>query len=1010
VGLTHSVVLPVVAATFGAASARKVQGFRAKRIRTDMSKRTLSIVTATLAASAIAASGIVAVSADAVLAAPTTYLADTLSDDPTEGYTLREALADADANPGADIVGFVAGLTGTVVLDGTQLSINDSVTIRGPIGGGISISGDGASRVLHSFTPGVDLTIEHLELTEGNAAFLGGALAFFQGNDLRLDHVVVSNSTTASEGGGGVSVGDITGTVDIVDSTFRGNTATAGSGGGLLIRDHDAGAGVVIFDTVFENNRVLNGHGGGLHVNASDSNATARRVTVAQNTATARDGGGMVFLGGYTELADSTIRDNSAADEFGGVFMRSSMFNANVSGTTISDNTASDAGGGSIESAGSFVNLAASEVTGNEASGLGGLRLSGHEGVNVRGTTIADNTATVALGGLTVVNTPLFTMERSTIDGNTAPTSGGLNIGGVGSATVSRSTISNNRTTAGDGGGISASGGAGDTLVVSLSTISGNEAAGVGGGLFSDTVDVSSFASTIVGNTASVQGGGIASDGSADFTIGHTILRGNAAPLFPETTGPLTANWSIVGDTTGVPLVGGGDNLGDVDPLLGPLADNGGSTHTHRPLAGSPAIDSGDPALAFAVGEGDQRDLPRPVDVVDIGSVEITAPSASIWVPVAPSRFVDTRAAGVTVDGDDQATGRMSAGSQRRITIAGRGEVPANARGVLANVTAVRPSTNGYVTVHPCVEPVPTTASLNYTTGINLGNEVMIGLDAGDLCIFTSSEIDVTVDVVGYIPGDSAYQPVEPQRLLDTRPGGVTVDGQAAGVGSPGDAGIVTLQVSGRGPIPVGTDTVVLYVAAVRPTATGFVTVWDCDADRPLASSLNFVTGVNRGNEIVATVGHDGELCLFVERDADLTVDVVGYVTDGVSTNFLPLAVPSRILDTRAIGETMDGLFAGGGKRAAGQTLSLDVGGRAGMPNTPASVTVNLTAVQPEAVGYVTAYPCGGEEPNAASLNFVPGANGGNEIVASPNEDGELCLFTSAAVHLTADLTGYTFT
>ncbi|MFN3256197.1 MAG: choice-of-anchor Q domain-containing protein [Ilumatobacter sp.] len=975
-----------------------------------MSKRTLSIVTATLAASAIAASGIVAVSADAVLAAPTTYLADTLSDDPTDGYTLREAIADADANPGADIVGFVAGLTGTVVLDGTQLSINDSVTIRGPMGGGIAISGDGSSRIIHSFTPGVDLTIEHLELTDGSAAFLGGALAFYQGNDLRLDHVTVSNSTTANDGGGGVSVGEITGRVDIVDSIFRGNTAMAGSGGGLLVRDHDDGAGVLIVDSVFEDNHALTGFGGGLYVNASTSSAAAQRVTVSQNSAPTRDGGGLVFLGSYTELSDTTIRDNQADDEFGGLFMRSSEANANVSGTTISGNTSAEAGAGSIESVGSFVNLAGSEVTGNAAGILGGLRLSGHEGVNTRGTTIADNAATIAVAGLSVENTPLFTMERSTIDGNTAPERAGLTISGVDSSTVSRSTISNNRSTIGDGGGITVSGVAPDTLFVSLSTISGNEAGGDGGGVLADSVDVTAFSSTIVDNVAAGQGGGMASDGTAEFTIDHTILRGNAAPLFPETTGPLAASWSIVGDTTGVPLLGGGDNLGDVDPLLGPLADNGGGTRTHRPLAGSPAIDSGDPALAVVVGEGDQRDLPRPVDVVDIGSVEVATPAASIWVPVAPSRFVDTRAAGVTVDGDDQATGRMSAGSQRRITIAGRGEVPADARGVLANVTAVRPSTNGYVTVHPCVEPAPTTASLNYTTGINLGNEVMIGLDAGDLCIFTSSEIDVTVDVVGYIPGDSAYQPVEPQRLLDTRPGGVTVDGQAAGVGSPGDAGVVTLQVSGRGPIPVGTDTVVLYVAAVRPTATGFVTVWDCDADRPLASSLNFVAGVNRGNEIVATVGHDGEVCLFVERDADLTVDVVGYVTDGVSTNFLPLAVPSRILDTRAIGETIDGLFAGGGKRAAGQTLSLDVGGRAGMPNTPASVTVNLTAVQPEAVGYVTAYPCGGEEPNAASLNFVPGANGGNEIVASPNEDGELCLFTSAAVHLTADLTGYTFT
>ena len=55
-----------------------------------------------------------------------------------------------------------------------------------------------------------------------------------------------------------------------------------------------------------------------------------------------------------------------------------------------------------------------------------------------------------------------------------------------------------------------------------------------------------------------------------------------------------------------------GDQVG-VNPLLGPLADNGGPTMTHALLAGSPAIDAGDPAALAGMGGipmFDQRGAP----------------------------------------------------------------------------------------------------------------------------------------------------------------------------------------------------------------------------------------------------------------------------------------------------------------------------------------------------------------------------------------------------------------
>lgn len=73
--------------------------------------------------------------------------------------------------------------------------------------------------------------------------------------------------------------------------------------------------------------------------------------------------------------------------------------------------------------------------------------------------------------------------------------------------------------------------------------------------------------------------------------------------------------------------------LGDlvaVDPLLGPLRDNGGETRTHVLLDGSPAIDAGAVGTPLTV---DQRGAPRPLDgdsdgtpQGDIGAVEYGLP------------------------------------------------------------------------------------------------------------------------------------------------------------------------------------------------------------------------------------------------------------------------------------------------------------------------------------------------------------------------------------------------
>ncbi len=113
----------------------------------------------------------------------------------------------------------------------------------------------------------------------------------------------------------------------------------------------------------------------------------------------------------------------------------------------------------------------------------------------------------------------------------------------------------------------------------------------------------------------------------------NTLIAGNSASGsnakdFKQLGQVTSASNNLVKDATGHSLVNGvNGNIVGIDPLLGPLANNGGPTFTHTLLAGSAAIDAG---TATGAPTTDQRGLPRPSGLgVDIGSVEVVASVAT---------------------------------------------------------------------------------------------------------------------------------------------------------------------------------------------------------------------------------------------------------------------------------------------------------------------------------------------------------------------------------------------
>lgn len=239
---------------------------------------------------------------------------------------------------------------------------------------------------------------------------------------------------------------------------------------------------------------------------------------------------------------------------------------------------------------------------------------------------------------------------NSTISHNETIRSGG-NGGGlssIGDLYISESTFSSN-IASGRGGGIDVRL-TQDYLAESVirnSTISGNMTGQAGGGIFNEAGTMKIFSSTITANSATDGGGGVKTR-YGNSRLSNSIVFGNWNDGMPDN---LEGGFSRNGNDYN--LLGAGDtlnglfgntgvgNLFNIDPLLGPLADNGGPTKAHALLPGSPAIDAGDPSIAFDAGEFDQRGAPfsrvvvgkltgTPVPPrIDIGAYEAQGPPSA---------------------------------------------------------------------------------------------------------------------------------------------------------------------------------------------------------------------------------------------------------------------------------------------------------------------------------------------------------------------------------------------
>lgn len=345
-------------------------------------------------------------------------------------------------------------------------------------------------------------------------------------------------------------------------------------------------AGALVLDNVTVTNNLGSAGCGGIS-NQPNAILTLNNSQVTYNHATS--GLNAVSTGGICNsgtliLTDTLVASNDAAGDNGGINNQGTM---TMTGGAIRNNlvlppdfepTYSGSAGG-LRSSGALV-MSGTLVSANNGNYLaGGLRIA-FGTAQLTGITVSQNSGgQYGYSGLLIDSGARVTIDRSAIVNNTSLN---LPVGGIGSSgalTITNSTISGN--TASSGAGLRA-----DSGVIFLNNV------------------------TIANNT----GGGVAVLAPGTLKAVNTLIAAN--PGGDCAGGLVSLGYNLIQSGNGCVITG--TALLGVDPLLGPLQENGGATLTHAPQVGSPVIDAGNPAApgssAIACAPTDQRGALRPMD------------------------------------------------------------------------------------------------------------------------------------------------------------------------------------------------------------------------------------------------------------------------------------------------------------------------------------------------------------------------------------------------------------
>jgi hypothetical protein len=275
----------------------------------------------------------------------------------------------------------------------------------------------------------------------------------------------------------------------------------------------------------------------------------------------------------------------------------------------------------------------------------------------------------------------------------------------------------------------------------------------------------------------------------------------------------------------------------------------------------------------------------------------------------------------------------------------------------------------------------------------------------------TSPDLAQLTGTVLAVVNGTAYTPITPTRVCDTRAGNPSAlsgaaaqcDGKTLHAGLP-----LEVTVAGLAGVPAsGVGAVMLTVTVTDPSSSGFLTVYPAGQAAPLSSNLNFTAGETVANSVEVGLGSGGQIAIVTDASAaDVVVDVEGYVvtTALFGSGLYNGLTPARICDTR----TGTSNQCSGKTMGPNATMTVHVAGLAGVPASAEAVALNVTVTDTTGPGgYLTVYP-GGSRPLASNLNWTAGQTVANLVVAAVNSSGEVTIYNhSGSADVVVDVLGY---
>jgi predicted outer membrane repeat protein len=461
----------------------------------------------------------------------------------------------------------------------TEAAFNTALAaVQASSGGTITFNCGGAVTI--AFTSGKIISNANVTINGGNNLTLSGVNAvrhfYVESNaHLTLQNITLTNGFDNTFGGGSIlSLGELT----LNNATIRDSNVDSGHSGGAIMAYNPVG----ISNSLIENN--AGGSVGGLFLFGEAADATITGSTFRNNRAINPNyglGGAITTWDGADLIVRSSTLAQNQAINGGAIYNESANTTILLEQNSILDNNSVTGDGGGLYNVAGTATLSQVTVSNNSATDGGGIYNDGT--ATLTGVTLIGNYGNSHGGG--IANWENVSIINSTLSNNIAFLGGGL-FTLDGTATLTQVTLSSN--SASSGGGIKTL----DRGVVSLTHV------------------------TLSNNS----GGAIAHDRYASsFTLKNVILNQGAQGGNCNLGKPLISNGFNLSSDNSCGLNQAGDQH-NVDPRLGPLADNGGPTRTHILLPGSPAIDAGQCVPGLTT---DQRGLPRLQGLAcDVGAVE----------------------------------------------------------------------------------------------------------------------------------------------------------------------------------------------------------------------------------------------------------------------------------------------------------------------------------------------------------------------------------------------------